>query len=794
VLVRTTAGLGLWVRSEWRSGWRSLVGLGLLIAIGGGVTSAAFGGARRADTAFDRFLDQVSSPIDVSAAGIEADLSVYGDAWTNLTEPIADIAGVRGVTPVSWMAVAYEVDGRPSQFFSIATGPPAGDSPPPGSHIIDGRMADPHVADEVTINEEGRRQMGVDIGDRITLRSYASDQYTAFIGSDIEEDRGPRVDVVVTGIHRSAEDISDNPEAMVLLTPAFHDRYGDQIVHCDCSFWIAASRSDADGIAAALPAVIDDYPLAVQEVDGPVRIRVDRSVALEVGALQIAAVVAAVASILVISQALARHVGGNGSTTPALAAIGATRPQIVRGWTVILLPVALLGAIGAVMLATALSPLFPRGLARRAEIDTGVRFDTVALGGGGVVVMIVTVCLSILVAAMATSRRSAVAVRRPRSWGVPVNPPAALGSSFALDPSRDRSRLVAITAIGGLAIAVGGVVAVALVDESTNEVLRTPSAFAADWDLQLTAQPDDPDAVIGATSSNPGVEAFALQFAVTGNQFVVTGPDGTGLVSPQTFQNITGSMGPIIDRGQPAATARDVVLGDTIAESIGADIGDIVTVDAGEQGDQEFIVSGIGRLSDGDETDLAFVTIPDGLTRLQSSDQLAINGAFVRLGNADGASRARLAELGFVPTTPPSRVANLSQIGSVPRLLAVALTVLGIGGATHGLLVASTRRRGDIAVARALGFTPLQAASSVRWQGVVITAAAAGVGVPLGVVVGRLIWKQVATGVGAVDLVSVPWPMILLAPLAALVAMVAIASIVGRRAARLQPAAVLRSE
>ena len=118
--------------------------------------------------------------------------------------------------------------------------------------------------------------------------------------------------------------------------------------------------------------------------------------------------------------------------------------------------------------------------------------------------------------------------------------------------------------------------AVALVDGSTTEVLSTPSAFAADWDLQLTAQPDDPDAVIGAAAGEPGVDALALQFAVTGNQFVITGPDGTGLVSPQTFQSIAGSMGPFIDRGQPAATVDDVVLGETIAESIGAEIGDTV--------------------------------------------------------------------------------------------------------------------------------------------------------------------------------------------------------------------------
>ena len=55
-------GLGLWVRSEWRSGWRALLGLALLIALGGGVTLAALAGARRADTAIDRFQDAVATP------------------------------------------------------------------------------------------------------------------------------------------------------------------------------------------------------------------------------------------------------------------------------------------------------------------------------------------------------------------------------------------------------------------------------------------------------------------------------------------------------------------------------------------------------------------------------------------------------------------------------------------------------------------------------------------------------------------------------------------------------------
>jgi ABC-type lipoprotein release transport system permease subunit len=794
VLDRTTGGLGLWVRSEWRRGWRSLLGLCLLIALGGGVTLAALGGARRADSAFDRFLDRVSSPVDVAAVGNDFRFDQVNVAWGDLSESIARIPGVRGVTPVSWMGVAYEIDGEPGQFFSVATGPPSGDAPPPGSTIVEGRAADPREANEVTINEEVQRQTRVAVGDRITLRSYASDQFAAFIGNAIEVDRGPQVEVQVTGIHRSAEDVSDNPEGIVLLTPAFHDRYGDQIIHCDCAFWIGARRSDADAIAASLPAVIGEYPLAVQKVDGPVRTRVERSVALEVGALRIAAIVAAIASILVVSQALARHLNGDGSTTPALAAIGATRPAVVRAWAIILLPVALAGAGGSVALATALSTLFPRGLARRAEIDTGVRFDTAAFIGGGAMVLLVTVCLASLAAVVTTRRRRSATVRRARSWGASVSPPAVLGASFAVNPSRDRSRLVAISAIGGLAIALGGAVAVALVDGSTSDVLHTPSAFAADWDVELSRQPDDPDAVIAAAAAEPGIDAFALRLESNSNQFVITGPGGTGLTSPEAYQSLAGSMGPIIEQGRTAAASDDVVLGPAIARSIGADVGDSVTVATGEQGDQVYTVSGIGRISDGDETDLAFFTTPDGLTRLGGPDSTNVNGAFVRLGDIDAAGRARLADLGFVPATPPSRVANLGQIGSVPKLLAVALALLGLGGVIHGLLVAGDRRRGDIAVARALGFTRGQAASTIRWQGFAITAIAVVIGLPLGVVVGKLIWKQIADGVGAVDLVTIPWPVIIVAPLFSLAIITATASIVGRRVARLRTAEVLRSE
>ena len=77
---------------------------------------------------------------------------------------------------------------------------------------------------------------------------------------------------------------------------------------------------------------------------------------------------------------------------------------------------------------------------------------------------------------------------------------------------------------------------------------------------------------------------------------------------------------------------------------------------------------------------------------------------------------------------PPSIVRNLADIGAVPVVLAVLLAALGVAGLAHGLLVALRRRRRDIGVARALGFTTGQAAATLAWQAAVVALAGSLVG------------------------------------------------------------------
>ena len=796
-------GLGPWIRSEWRNSWRSLLGVALLVALGGGTTIAAVAGARRADTAVDRFLSQTGGPITVTAmpTGVApGDAGAHDTSlavWSALPAELAALPGVEGVTPAAWMAVALQADGVPGFFFTPAIGVGVGDDPPTGFVVIEGRLPAHDAIHEIALDEQAAELTDASIGDTIELRSYAADQFGDFMTGDGGPDHGPRVEVEVVGVIRGAEDVAQNPDPFGTLSAAFRDHYRDEIAFCDCSLIVRAAPENVTDVVATVTAAVADRELVVEDFYSEVHHRVDHAIGLEVGALWIASAIAFVAAVLIAAQAIVRHVAGGRRSASALTAIGATVPDLVRAWAVIVTPVAVIGALGAGALAVSLSPLFPRGLARRAELDAGVRIDAMAVGLG--MLIIVVVVMGTVIAVTATSARrwqSAEANDIPRGrlngWATMLRPSVSLGVNLAVDPSRDRSILGAGAAVMGLAVAIGGILAVVVIEGSADEVLATPNAFGADWDLEIIEPPSDPEAVIAATMAEP-IDALAFRMVVSGTDFVVIGDSGDGYVQPIAFDHVLGTIGPVMLSGRPLSADSDVVIGDDFAATIGAEVGDDIVVNPGGI---TFRVAGIGRMTDGDETDQAMVLTVDGLSRLQANpgDQLDLDGAFVRVGGGDQTTIDRLMAVGWREVTAPSTVSNLSQIGSVPRLLAGALAALGLAGAVHVLLLAVNRRGSDLAVARALGFTPRQARSSIVWQGVATAGAAIVIGIPLGVLIGRVVWKRVTDGVGAVDLVSIPWLAFAAVPALTLGAVTVAAWIVGRRAATLVPAVVLRSE
>jgi len=181
-----------------------------------------------------------------------------------------------------------------------------------------------------------------------------------------------------------------------------------------------------------------------------------------------------------------------------------------------------------------------------------------------------------------------------------------------------------------------------------------------------------------------------------------------------------------------------------------------------------------------------------------------IDTLFVRFRPSAATGQARLdsfaaweARLGtFVTVGPatPADVVNFGRAPNLPLLLGGVLSLLALLTIAHLLLTSVRRRRRDFAVLRTLGFTRRQVRGAVAWQAGVLTGAALGIGIPAGILCGRLAWRVFADQLGVVPAAVVPLATLgVLVPVAFALAL-AIAAVPAESAARARPAQILRSE
>jgi ABC-type antimicrobial peptide transport system permease subunit len=144
--------------------------------------------------------------------------------------------------------------------------------------------------------------------------------------------------------------------------------------------------------------------------------------------------------------------------------------------------------------------------------------------------------------------------------------------------------------------------------------------------------------------------------------------------------------------------------------------------------------------------------------------------------------------------SPPAEVEKLRQVESLPKVLAAFLALLGVVALGHALVVGARRRARDFAVLRSLGFRRRNVRAAVSWEAGALAFAGAAIGIPLGIVVARLAWARTARSIGVLVVHRTPFAVVLvIVPIAVLLA-IAIALLPARRAARMQPAEILRSE
>jgi ABC-type antimicrobial peptide transport system permease subunit len=112
----------------------------------------------------------------------------------------------------------------------------------------------------------------------------------------------------------------------------------------------------------------------------------------------------------------------------------------------------------------------------------------------------------------------------------------------------------------------------------------------------------------------------------------------------------------------------------------------------------------------------------------------------------------------------------------------------------HLLLVSVAWRRREIGLLKSLGFVRRQVAAAVCWQATTVALIGIVIGAPIGIAVGRTLWRVFATNFGVVP-VPVTQPLLLTALTAGVLAAAnLLAAVPALLAARSQPAQLLRAE
>ncbi len=151
-------------------------------------------------------------------------------------------------------------------------------------------------------------------------------------------------------------------------------------------------------------------------------------------------------------------------------------------------------------------------------------------------------------------------------------------------------------------------------------------------------------------------------------------------------------------------------------------------------------------------------------------------------------------QLGPGPIIPPKERSELSELTTMPLLLAGFLAVLAIGAVAHTLASTARRRRHDIAMLRALGMRPRDSSAIVFVQAGAIALVGLAIGLPLGSAIGRIVWRAVANDTPVDFVVPDDWSMIAVMT-GAVVALFALLAVwPSRRLASLQLARELRTE
>jgi len=371
---------------------------------------------------------------------------------------------------------------------------------------------------------------------------------------------------------------------------------------------------------------------------------------------------------------------------------------------------------------------------------------------------------------------------------------SALGLHLAYERTSRRTAVPARSALAGVLVGMTGVVGVVVLADSLDAARTAPERWGWTW----SSSPDtfeETRGQIAALGHEPDLAAVAW---LRHGSVDLGGP----VVKAYALGQQSGSTEFTLADGRLPTGAGEIALGANTLDDLGVGIGDDLVAQTTEGEPLSLSVVGevvlppVDNPSPGDGA----VMSTEGLERVDANAERKLVLTY-RPGVDEGALEADLAEryaLEFPPSyarpQEPGRLASMGDATPLLTGLATFFAVLAVLGLAHALVISVRRERGDFAVLRALGFLRAQVRRTIGVQSLGIVGAGVLVGVPAGVVVGRLAWRSAVADLGMVDTPSSPLASVVLLALGAALAAVGVAAGPAWYSTRRRAAVDLRSE
>ena len=698
-----------------------IVAMTVGVGIVAGLTLTIAAGARRSSTAPDRYTADSSVSFDA--------LVTQQIAGRPRTGEIAGLAGVSSADSYTFVfgGLVDPVDGEfvDSLLFS-------GSSNAMGAKLVAGRDVDPTDDSEFVASRSFVDATGATLGDRFQLVTLTPEQ-AAESGFAVDHADGPQLTVTLVGVIDSPQRL-DDPTPMALVSPALLEDPNVGIALTMIAIDLDPN-TDIGSVRAELDTLADSESLSVDVGDSVVSDTVRRAVATQARGLWLLAITSGIAGIIVVGQVVSRQVRPSHDERRRLAAIGFTSRQTnAEAMARAMVPLVAGAAVGAAI-AIASSGLFPVGFVRVVEPHPGVVADwTVMLVGIGIFVV---GCAGWTAATLVLRQRSRTTMPSPwvESVAAHASPTAATGLRMAFvrrsnAPAALRGSVIGITSI------VVGLAASVTFGASFDRLIREPFRYGVNYDALLGDQGAIalPDGFVDQLDGNADVTSLVVYAGTTARVSDTTTP----IIG---YDPVRGGGSPYVSGGRLPVAADEIAFGRTTADDLDVGVGDTITL-AGPSGKGDFTVTGVVVMPGLGSTDgmgAGGLVTSGGLSQLDADARATGVAVSVRGDLSDFlyAAFPEMAAEGPPDNFQPAAIHNLERVDRIPVMLAGVLAVLGLLSVTHVLATSTRSQRRDLAILRSLGASGAWVERAVHWQATLFTALCAGLGIPLGIVVGR---------------------------------------------------------